>query len=83
MGFTLNMHAVGAALAVGIVIDDAIVVLENIYRFIHEKRQKRFRIGGATKDIGLRCSRPPVADGGFHSGRVHVRNRRPLLGAFV
>jgi len=30
------------ALAVGIVIDDAIVVLENIHRFIHEKGYKPF-----------------------------------------
>ncbi len=39
MGFTLNMITLLAlALAVGIVIDDAIVVLENIFRFIDEKR---------------------------------------------
>ena len=38
MGFTLNMLTMLAlTLAVGIVIDDAIVVLENIYRFIEEK----------------------------------------------
>ena len=38
MGFTLNMLTMLAlTLSVGIVIDDAIVVLENIYRFIEEK----------------------------------------------
>jgi len=38
MGFTLNnMTLLGLALAVGIVIDDAIVVLENIFRVMHEK----------------------------------------------
>jgi hydrophobe/amphiphile efflux-1 (HAE1) family protein len=54
-GFTLNMITLLAlALAVGIVIDDAIVVLENIYRFIHEKRYKPFPAAvSATKDIGL------------------------------
>jgi hydrophobe/amphiphile efflux-1 (HAE1) family protein len=54
-GFTLNMITLLAlALAVGIVIDDAIVVLENIYRFIHEKRYKPFPAAvAATKDIGL------------------------------
>ncbi len=54
-GFTLNMITLLAlALAVGIVIDDAIVVLENIYRFIHEKGQKPFPAAvGATRDIGL------------------------------
>src|SRR5262249_48466727 len=54
-GFTLNMITLLAlALAVGIVIDDAIVVWENIYRFIHEKRHKPFPAAvAATKDIGL------------------------------
>ena len=53
-GFTLNMMTLLAlALAVGIVIDDAIVVLENIYRFIDEKRMKRFPAAiHATKEIG-------------------------------
>lgn len=38
MGFTLNVITLLAlTLAVGIVIDDAIVVLENIYRFMEEK----------------------------------------------
>ena len=37
-GFTLNtMTLLALALAVGVVIDDAIVVLENIFRFIEEK----------------------------------------------
>jgi len=54
-GFTLNMITLLAlALAVGIVIDDAIVVLENIHRFIHELRYKPFPAAvAATKDIGL------------------------------
>lgn len=42
------------ALAVGIVIDDAIVVLENIFRFIDEKGMKPFPAAIlATKEIGL------------------------------
>jgi HAE1 family hydrophobic/amphiphilic exporter-1 len=55
VGFTLNMITLLAlALAVGIVIDDAIVVLENILRFIEEKRQKPFLAAwNATRDIGL------------------------------
>ncbi|MFT3699461.1 MAG: efflux RND transporter permease subunit [Kofleriaceae bacterium] len=54
-GFTLNMMTLLAlALAVGIVIDDAIVVLENIYRFIDEKKMKPFTAAvHATKEIGL------------------------------
>ena len=55
MGFTLNsMTLLGLTLAVGIVIDDAIIVLENIYRFIHEKGMapKQAAIL-ATKEIAL------------------------------
>ena len=54
-GFTLNIITLLAlALAVGIVIDDAIVVLENIVRFVQEKRQKPFVAAVmATRDIGL------------------------------
>jgi multidrug efflux pump subunit AcrB len=48
------MTLLALALAVGIVIDDAIVVLENIYRFIDEKRMKPFPAAiHATKEIGL------------------------------
>jgi hydrophobic/amphiphilic exporter-1 (mainly G- bacteria), HAE1 family len=55
VGFTLNMITLLAlALAVGIVIDDAIVVLENITRYVQEKRQKPFVAAVlATRDIGL------------------------------
>lgn len=55
MGLTLNiMTLLGLTLAVGIVIDDAIVVLENIVRWIEEKGvdPKRAAVG-ATKEIGL------------------------------
>jgi hydrophobic/amphiphilic exporter-1 (mainly G- bacteria), HAE1 family len=54
-GFTLNlMTLLALALAVGIVIDDAIVVLENIFRFINEKKMKPFPAAiYATKEIGL------------------------------
>ena len=39
MGFTLNIITLLAlALVVGIVIDDAVVVLENIFRFLEEKK---------------------------------------------
>ena len=55
MDFTLNnMTLLALTLAVGIVIDDAIVVLENIVRFIEEKgyEPKRAAIE-ATKEITL------------------------------
>src|SRR6266850_4122910 len=55
MDFTLNnMTLLGLTLAVGIVIDDAIVVLENIVRYLEEKRyEPRAAAIGATKEITL------------------------------
>jgi HAE1 family hydrophobic/amphiphilic exporter-1 len=55
MGFTLNQITMLAlTLMVGIVIDDAIVVLENIYRFIEEKGIPPFQAAiDGTKEIGL------------------------------
>ena len=54
-GFTLNsMTMLALTLAVGIVIDDAIVVLENIYRFVEEKGQPPMQAAiEATREIGL------------------------------
>jgi hydrophobic/amphiphilic exporter-1 (mainly G- bacteria), HAE1 family len=54
-GFSLNMLTLLAlALSVGIVIDDAIVVLENIVRYIEEKGMKPFPAAVlATREIGL------------------------------
>ena len=55
MGFTLNQITMLAlTLMVGIVIDDAIVVLENIFRFIEEKNVPPFQAAiEGTKEIGL------------------------------
>ncbi len=55
MGLTLNtITLLALTLSVGIVIDDAIVVLENIVRFIDEKKMSPRRAAIlATKEIGL------------------------------
>jgi HAE1 family hydrophobic/amphiphilic exporter-1 len=55
LGFTLNqMTMLALTLMVGIVIDDAIVVLENIYRFVEEKGMPPFQAAiEATREIGL------------------------------
>ena len=55
MGFTLNQITMLAlTLMVGIVIDDAIIVLENIYRFMEEKNMGPFEAAiHGTKEIGL------------------------------
>ena len=54
-GFTLNsMTLLALTLSVGIVIDDAIVVLENIYRFVEEKGRPPVQAAvEATREIGL------------------------------
>jgi HAE1 family hydrophobic/amphiphilic exporter-1 len=55
LDFTLNsVTMLALVLMVGIVIDDAIVVLENIFRFVEEKRMRAFEAArAATAEIGL------------------------------
>jgi hydrophobic/amphiphilic exporter-1 (mainly G- bacteria), HAE1 family len=55
MDFTLNnMTLLGLTLAVGIVIDDAIVVLENIFRYIEEKKCSPFEAAiEGTREVAL------------------------------
>ncbi len=54
MGYTLNsITMLALTLMVGIVIDDAIVVLENIYRFVEEKGMNPFQAAiEGTREIG-------------------------------
>ncbi len=55
LDFTLNsVTMLALVLMVGIVIDDAIVVLENIFRFVEEKKMKPMDAAReATQEIGL------------------------------
>lgn len=55
LGYSLNqMTMLALTLMVGIVIDDAIVVLENIYRFVEEKGMAPMQAAiEGTKEIGL------------------------------
>jgi HAE1 family hydrophobic/amphiphilic exporter-1 len=55
LGFTLNnMTMLALSLATGIVIDDAIVVLENIFRYVEEKGATPFEAAiKGTAEIGL------------------------------
>src|SRR5581483_10372526 len=55
MNFSLNnITLLALTLAVGIVIDDAIIVLENIFRFMEDKGHNRFQAAiDATREIGL------------------------------
>ena len=55
MGYTLNsITMLSLTLMVGIVIDDAIVVLENIYRYVEEKGMNPYQAAiEGTREIGL------------------------------
>jgi HAE1 family hydrophobic/amphiphilic exporter-1 len=55
LNFTLNsVTMLALVLMVGVVIDDAIVVLENTFRFVEEKKMPPFQAAReATADIGL------------------------------
>lgn len=55
MGFTINMLTMLAlTISVGMLIDDAVVVLENIYRHMEQEKKKRRQAAmEATQEIGL------------------------------
>jgi HAE1 family hydrophobic/amphiphilic exporter-1 len=63
LGFTLNqMTMLALTLMVGIVIDDAIVVLENIFRFVEEKGRPPFQAAiEGTREIGLAVTATTLA----------------------
>jgi HAE1 family hydrophobic/amphiphilic exporter-1 len=62
-GFTLNnLTMLGLSLSTGIVIDDAIIVLENIYRHIHEERRSPFEAAiTGTREIALAVTATTVS----------------------
>jgi len=57
LGFTINfMTLLGLSLAVGLLIDDAIVVIENIYRHLQMGKKPMQAARDATNEIGLAVS---------------------------
>jgi len=57
LGFTINfMTLLGLSLAVGLLIDDAIVVIENIYRHMEMGKKPYQAAKDATNEIGLAVS---------------------------
>ncbi len=54
LGFTLNyLTIMGLSLSVGLVVDDAIVVLENIFRHFEKKKNRMDAAYSGTSEIGL------------------------------
>ena len=81
MGFTLNQITMLAlTLMVGIVIDDAIIVLENIYRFIEEKGMPPLQaaIEGTKGDRPGGDGDHALAAGGVSAGGLHGRHCGPV-----
>ena len=60
-GFTFNnMTMLALSLSVGLLIDDAIIVIENIYRHVEEGMAPREAATFATSEIGLPLWRQPL-----------------------
>ena len=80
-GFSLNnLSLFGLVLAIGIVVDDAIVVVENVERNL---RRGHVAEGGGAPHHGRGRRRAdrhrPGAVGGVHSGGLHPRHLGPVL----
>ncbi len=80
-GFSVNvLTLLGIVLAVGLVVDDAIVMLENIHRHIEEGLPPyRAALQGA-KEIGFAVVAMTITlGGGVHAAGIHDGPRRPTL----
>ena len=81
-GFTLNnLTMLGLSLSTGIVIDDAIIVLENIFRHTEEERRPPFEaaIDGHPGDLAGRDGHHAVPGGDLPAGGLHGRAGRQVL----
>ena len=81
MGLTLNqITMLSLTLMVGIVIDDAIIVLENIFRFMEEKGMGPVEAAiKGTQEIGLAVMATTLSPArGLPARGLHGRHRRPL-----
>lgn len=93
MGFTINtLTLLAMVLAIGLVVDDAIVVLENIYRRIEHGMQPIPAAIEGTKEIGfaviamtltLAAVYAPIAFAPGRTGRLFLEFALALAGAVV
>ena len=83
-GFSINtLTLFGITLATGLVVDDAIVVIENIERHIHDtaKRAREAASSAMGEVVGAGHRDRSGADGGVRAGRVLPGHDRPPLSA--
>ena len=75
-----NLSLMALTLAVGFVVDDAIVVLENIVRHMEEgEKPYEAAVQGRPGDRLYDCLHDDLARGGVYSRAVHERHARPAL----
>ena len=80
-GFSLdNLSLMALTISVGFVVDDAIVVVENIYRHIEDgMKPLRGRLAGLARDRLHRAVDQRLAGRGVHSAAADGRHRRPAV----
>ncbi len=78
LGYSIdNLSLMGLTIAIGFVVDDAIVMIENIVRYIEAGESGiRGRPQGCRPDRLHYCLDYLLADRGVHSAALHVRHRR-------
>ena len=83
VGFSLNMLTLfGLVLAIGIVVDDAIVVVENVQRWLDEGAEPaRCGVQGDGRGYPRRHRDRFRSLGGIYSGRLHSGYHRAVLSA--
>jgi multidrug efflux pump len=92
-GFTINtLTLLAMVLAIGLVVDDAIVVLENIFRHVEEKMERREAAIKGAKEIGfavvamtltLASVFAPLAFAQGRTGRLFIEFALTLAGAVL
>jgi multidrug efflux pump subunit AcrB len=79
-GYSLdNLSLMGLSLAVGLIVDDAIVMLENIYRYLEQGNEAVPAALKGAGEIGFTVASITISFGGLHSAVVHGRRPRPAV----